>query len=135
MPHDRRERVRRILKVQEQLRQVEEWRLAQAQQHVDGLAQEQAELIASLNADDGLQGLFMDATVRRLRSLAEQAKAAAQVKDQQAERLLEAGTKAGAAERLLALVSKEAERAEEAGQLAETTERLTAQAPGKIVGQ
>lgn len=133
MAQDRLQRVRRILAVQEQLHKVEQYRLAEAQQHLAHLVQDQHALISSLNAEDGLQGLFMDATVRRLKSLADQEMTATRSQDDQELRTREVGAKVGVAQRLFDTAFQQARRAEEAGQLADTVERVAAQAPGKIV--
>lgn len=133
MSQDRQKRVQRILKVQEQLHQAEAWRLAEMQQHLNALEQDQHDLISSLNAQDALQGLFMDATVRRLKSLADQARTAEVLKEEQAQRVLEVGAQLGAAERLFDKVTKDVERAQEERQLTEATERVAAQAPGTLL--
>lgn len=133
MPEDRRQRMQRLLKVQEQLHRIEEWRLAEAQQEHDGIVRDQEELIQSLNADAGLQGLFVDAAARRLRTLAARELESGQVKDAQAQRVLAEGARRGVAERLFAAATREARRAEEESQLQDATERVAAQAPRKII--
>lgn len=133
MAQDRLQRVQRILSVQEQLHKMEQYRLAEMQQHLAHLVQDQQALISSLNAEDGLQGLFMDATVRRLKSLADQEKTAARIQDDQERRTQEVGAKVGLAQRLFDTAEQMARRAEEADQLADIVERVAAQAPRKIV--
>lgn len=133
MAQDRLQRVQRILDVQEQLHKVEQYRLAEVQQHLAHLVQDQQSLISSLNAEDGLQGLFIDAAVRRLRSLAEQEQATSLTQHEQERRTREVGAKVGVAQRLFDVAAQQARRAEEAVQLADTVERVAAQAPRKIV--
>lgn len=133
MAQDRRKRIERLLKVQDQLHRIEEWRLAEAQQQLDGLVRDQQELIDSLNADNGLQGLFMDAAARRLKSLAGQQRASGAAKDDQAERVLETGARRGVAEKLFAAATRQARREEEESELKDATERVAAQAPRKII--
>jgi hypothetical protein len=135
MAQSRAERMRRIVRVQEQLHRAEERLLAEAQAARDGLKQDETDLIALLNSEDGLAGLFMDATVNRLRSVAEQLIHANMHVAAQSQKVIETGSRLKTAERLL----KEAERAQrreaEQQQLGEATERLAWQAPGKIAGR
>ena len=133
MAQDRLQRVRRILSVQEQLHKVEQYRLAEVQQHLAHLVQDQRALISSLNAEHGLEGLFMDATVRRLKSLADRERTATLSQDEQEARTREVGAKVGVAQRLFDTAAQQARRAEEADELAQTIERAAAQAPRKIV--
>lgn len=135
MAQSRSDRIRRLVDVQRQLHRAEEWRLGEIQAQVDQIAADQHELIGLLNSDAGLHGLFMDATVNRLRSLAEQAIQADLQKQQQSQKVIEAGAHLKAAERLLDRAFREAERDAERLQLQEATERLSWQAPGKIVGR
>jgi len=132
MAQDRATRVRRIVKVQEQLHRLEEQRLAEAQALLDRLRQDEVDLIGLLNAEDGLAGLFMDATVNRLRSISEQLVHADVQRQAQAQKVVETGSRLKAAERLLAEAEREARRESEQKQLVEATERLSWQAPGKI---
>lgn len=131
---DRAARLARIVKVQEQLHRAEERRLAEIQQEFDRLRQDEIDLIALLNAEDGLAGLFMDATVNRLRSVAEQQIQTALKRQAQTQAVLETGSRLKAAEKLLTEAEREARREAEQQQLSEAMERLSWQAPGKIVG-
>lgn len=132
---DRAARLARIVKVQEQLHRTEERHLAEIQEHFDRLRQDETDLIARLNAEDGLAGLFMDATVNRLRSVAEQQIQTALQRQTQTEAVLATGARLKAAEKLLAEAERDARREDEQQQLTEATERLSWQAPGKIVGR
>ena len=132
MADDRAKRIKRILTVQEQLQRAEEWRLSEIEQRITSLETDQHDLIAGLNSETGLQGLFMDATVRRVKSLQEDARKTSLMRNEQAQRVLETGARLKAAERLLGKAEAEADRIEEESQLREATERLAAQAPGKI---
>ena len=62
-------KIHRILAVQQQLYRIEEWKLADLERTLERLEASQQDLIRALNEDDALQGLFIDATARRLRSL------------------------------------------------------------------
>lgn len=132
---DRAERVRRIVKVQEQLHRAEKQRLAEVQDLHARLKQDEGDLIGLLNAEDGLAGLFLDATVNRLRSTAEHLIQADLQRQAQAQKVIETGSRLKAAERLLDEADRDARREQEQQQLAEATERLSWQAPGKIMGR
>lgn len=132
---DRAARIARIVKVQEQLHRAEERRLAEIQEAFDRLRQDEIDLIARLNAEDGLAGLFIDATVNRLRSVAEQQIQVALQRQDQMEAVLDTGSRLKAAEKLLLEAERDARREAEQTQLAEATERLSWQAPGKIMGR
>lgn len=67
---DRLDKVRRIKRLQGDLHKLAEWRLAQLAQRERGLAQQQEALVASLNEDDQLHGLFVASMARRLKTLA-----------------------------------------------------------------
>jgi len=131
---DRAQRIARIVKVQEQLHRAEERRLAEIEAERDRLKQDETDLIGLLNAEDGLAGLFMDATVNRLRSIAEQLIHVDLQRQAQAQKVIETGSRLKAAERLLTDAERDARREQEQQQLVEATERISWQAPGKIVG-
>lgn len=67
---DRLDKVRRIKRLQGDLHKLAEWRLAQLAQRERGLAEQQEALVASLNDEDQLHGLFVAAMARRLKTLA-----------------------------------------------------------------
>lgn len=134
MADDRVVRLGRILKVQQQLHRAEEWRLAEIEQQIASLETDQRELIEALNADNGLEGLFLDATARRIRSLADTARLAEGDRAAQAAKVLETGARLKAAERLMQRAEAQARRDAEASDLREIMERLATQAPGKIIG-
>lgn len=124
-------RLGRILKVQRQLHRAEEWRLAEIEQQIVSLETEQRDLVDALNAESGLEGLFLDATARRIRSLADAARLAEVDRAAQAVRVLETGARLKAAERLMQRAEANARREEEAKDLREIMERLAAHAPGR----
>lgn len=129
---DRAARITRIVKVQEQLHRAEERALAEIEARRDRLKQDEADLIGLLNSEDGLAGLFMDATVNRLRSISEQLIHVELHRQAQAQRVIETGSRLKAAERLETDALRDARRAQEQAQLVEATERLSWQAPGNI---
>jgi hypothetical protein len=129
-------KVHRMLAVQQQLHRIEEWRLAELRARLDELAADQKELIAALNEDDALQGLFIDSMARRLQSLSEAASATGKDTQLQAVRLLEQASRLICAERLAKAADLQELRSNEKSDLAEAIERLgDAQASRKIVGR
>jgi hypothetical protein len=64
------QKTRRLLKLQAQLHEIDKWKLAELQQKVAGLQEEQSALIMTLNDDETLHGLFVEARAKRLQALA-----------------------------------------------------------------
>lgn len=64
------QKTRRLLKLQEQLHEIDKWKLSELQQRVAGLQEEQSALIVTLNDDETLHGLFVEARAKRLQALA-----------------------------------------------------------------
>jgi hypothetical protein len=130
-------KIHRILDVQQQLHRIEEWRLADLDRALLALAATEQELIRALNEDDALQGLFLDAMARRLRSLGEEASRVGQQRDEQSARLLEHGARKVCAERLAETLDRELARAGDKRNLLDAIERFiapAAQASRKIAG-
>jgi len=128
-------KVYRMLAVQQQLHRIEEWRLAELRARLEELTSDQKALIAALNEDDALQGLFIDSMARRLRSLFEAASATSKDTQLQAVKLLEQASRLICAERLARSADLQDQRASEKRDLAEAIERLgDAQASRKIAG-
>src|SRR6185295_16504834 len=116
-------KMHRILDVQQQLHRIEEWRLADLDRALLALAASEQELIRALNEDDALQGLFIDATARRLASIAEQAARVGKEKTAQEQRLLEHAARKVCAERLAQAVDREVAQAAEKRALVDAIER------------
>jgi hypothetical protein len=130
-------KIHRMLAVQQQLYRIEEWKLADLERTLEGLEISQREVIGALNEDDALQGLFLDAMARRLRSLGEEASRVGQQRDEQSARLLEHGARKVCAERLAETLDRELARAGDKTQLLDVIERFVgpaAQASRKIAG-
>jgi len=66
-------KARRLLELQRGLQRLEEGKIAGLKSRQAELVTLQEDLITALNADDGPQGLFVAAIVRRLRSLGDEA--------------------------------------------------------------
>ncbi len=130
-------KVHRILGVQQQLHRIEEWRLADLDRTLRELATSERDLIRALNEDEALQGLFIDATARRLTSIAEQAARVGKEKTAQEQRLLEHAARKVCAERLAQAVDREVAQAADKRNLLDAIERFiapAAQASRKIAG-
>lgn len=121
----RAEKIRRIVKAQAQLKQAEEWRLRSLEGQLADIKASEQELLASLGTDNALHGLFLDATVRRLRSVAEDAAEVTERRDRQARKLLASATRLKSAERLSEAVEREAEHDAEKKDLLDLIEQLT----------
>ena len=130
-------KIHRMLAVQQQLYRIEEWKLADLERTLERLEVSQREVIGALNEDDALQGLFLDAMARRLRSLGEEASRVGQQRDEQSARLLEHGARKVCAERLAETLDRQLARAGDKTQLLDVIERFVgpaAQASRKIAG-
>ena len=117
-------KVHRILALQQQLHRIEQWRLADLQIREEELAAEQTDLIAALNEDNALQGLFIDSMARRLQSLSDEEAKTGQAKEVQAVHLLDQASRLVCAERLAEAADLEEMRSNEKKELAEAIERL-----------
>jgi hypothetical protein len=120
----RAQRTRRVLALQEQLHRVEHWKLLDLQRRVAELDTQRRELIAALNDSDALQGLFLDATARRLMSIAREADEIGREERLQIARVGEHAVRVACAERLSEAVAGQAARAEEKQALREVIDRL-----------
>jgi hypothetical protein len=81
-------------------------------------------LIAALNDSDALQGLFLDATARRLMSIAREADEVGREERLQIARVREHAVRVACAERLSETVAGQAARADEKRALREVIDRL-----------
>lgn len=120
----RAERTHRVLALQEQLHRVERWKLLDLQRRAVELDALRRELIAALNDSDALQGLFLDATARRLVSIAQEADAVEREELTQIVRVGEHATRVACAERLSETVDRQAALASEKRALLEVIDRL-----------
>jgi hypothetical protein len=120
----RAQRTHRLLALQEQLLRVERWKLAGHQSRLAELDTERRELIAALNESDALQGLFLDATARRLKSIAQQSDDARRREQAQLALVREHATRVACAERLSETIDREAAREAEKRSQLDVIERL-----------
>ena len=120
----REQRTRRVLALQVQLHRVEHWKLLDLQRRGAELDSQRRELIAALNDSDALQGLFLDATARRLMSIAREADEVGREERLQIARVREHAVRVACAERLSETVAGQAARADEKRALREVIDRL-----------
>jgi hypothetical protein len=90
----------RILAVQQQLRKIEEAKMADLQRRLQAVKEEQVALVKAMNDDGALQNLFLDAMAMRLKTLAEHERLAEAAVTRQAYAVRDEATKEKAAERL-----------------------------------
>lgn len=116
----------RIVDVQRQIQRAETWRLENLKHTIADIEAAEVEVIAALNSDDALHGLFIEARARRLRALNEDRSRALVELEHQTAVVLEQSSKLKGAERLLKDVTEEADRAAEQAELQEVIERAVA---------
>ena len=122
----RAKKIQRIVRAQEQLKLAEEWRLRALEGRLAEVEASERGLLTSLGTDNALHGLFLDATVRRLRSVAEEAARLEQQREQQSRKLLASATRLKSAERLLDAAERETERGLEKKDLLDLIEQIAA---------
>jgi hypothetical protein len=99
-------KARRLRAIQQQLCQIEQWKLADLERQVAELECQQQDLLAALSDADLLQDLFLDARARRLRRLVEQITELSSQQQLQARQLLQQSGRA----RVAASLSRRAEQ-------------------------
>jgi len=114
----------RLLSVQRQMRRIEEAKLGELQARLADIRGEQVSLVAAMNDDGALQGLFLDAMARRLKALAEQEDKIEVLANRQALAVRAEATKEKAAEKLSERRNAEARALEAQKQLDDILELL-----------
>jgi hypothetical protein len=110
---DRVKSLKRILEVQRHLHSMEELKYARLQQQLVRCQSEQRELAGALSEEGALRGLFLDVTVRRLKSLQQEEGKLKPEIEAQARVLLEHGGRVRNSERLAEELQVELRRVEE----------------------
>ena len=118
------DKARRILAAEQQLHRIEQWKLADIERRMAELDTQQVELIGALNETNALHGLFIDATARRLSSIAEEAERVGRERDGQALKLKAHGTRVKMCERLALDREQEFEREKEGKVLLDVVEQF-----------
>lgn len=119
---DRARSLKRILEVQRHIHSVEELKFARLKQQVARCRDEQRALTEALSEDGALHSLFLDVTVRRIKSLQhEEARLAPQL-EAQARVLVEHGGRMRNSERLAEELAVELRREDERRELEQLLE-------------
>lgn len=128
----RAQKIQRIVRAQEQLKLAEEWRLRSLDgQLADAEASERG-LLTSLGTDNALHGLFLDATVRRLRTVAEEVERIRKQRERQSRKLLASATRLKSAEQLSAAAERDSRREIEKKELLDLIEQLVNRADASL---
>jgi hypothetical protein len=106
-PRDRLKKVERVLAVQEQLHRLAQWKMAALERQKTENADNQVGLLAALNADNELHGLFVDAMTRRLAALARDAERLERARQAMEQQLAEEGLKLKRTEKMTHRVRRE----------------------------
>lgn len=128
-------KARRLRAIQQQLCQIEQWKLADLERQVAELECLQQDLLAALSDAAALQDLFHDARARRLRRLSEQITQVSSQQQLQARQLLQQSSRARMAANLSRRAEQDASRAAERQdlhRLIDTFLTRDKQASGKI---
>lgn len=118
------QKARRLLEVQRGLQRLEEARVAALQSRRAELAALQEELLNALNTDDAPSGLLVDAIIRRLKNLGEEAAGLAEELERRSATLREHAGRAKCAERRSRTYEQQHARAVADKELLEAIERL-----------
>lgn len=110
---DRVKSLKRIVDVQRHLHSMEELKYARLQQELTRCQSEQTALTEALSDEGALHGLFMDMTVRRLKSLQQEEGKLKPAAEAQARVVLEQGGRLRNSERLSEELGAELRRVEE----------------------
>ena len=124
---DRVKSLKSILEVQRHLHSLEELKFARLKQQVTRCQSEQSALREALSDEGALHGLFLDVTVRRIKSLQQEENRLAPDLDAQARVLVEHGGRMRNSERLSEELAVELRRVEEREELEQLLEAGFAQ--------
>jgi len=115
---------RRILKAQQQLHRIEQWKMAELQRRLADLTSAQLELIDALNDSNALHGLFIDNTARRLSSLAEEAERVTRDRNDQSLRMREHAVRVRISSKLAQSIAQDLDREIERKELLDIIEQF-----------
>lgn len=124
---DRARSLKRILEVQRHLHSLEELKFARLKQEMTRCQSEQKALTEALSEEGALHGLFMDVTVRRIKSLQQEESRLAPQVEAQARVLVEHGGRMRNSERLAEELAVELRREDERVELEQLLEAGFAQ--------
>ena len=124
MSGKRLESLRRILAVQSQLKRRAEWKLADLESKGQEIDKSQQEVIAALNADHNLHGLFVETMSRNLAALAKRSDAVRAAAEVERQELRERSGMVRQAERRARIVDQENRRVRERTRLEDIIDEL-----------
>jgi hypothetical protein len=125
-------KLQRILKAQQQLKAAEEWRMAGLERQLSASENAEREIIATLNDESVLHGLFLDTMARRLRRQSEETRRVAEARDKQSARLIDAARKLKSVGNLGAQVQEHLRRDGDKRELADLIETLLARGDASL---
>jgi hypothetical protein len=117
----------RLVSVMEKLHRMEELKKLDLERRFGELKRSEEEIIAALNREDALHGLFYDTSSRFLRSLAKEAERVSAAARRQSAKVLEQAGKKRHAERLRDAVHQRELRDEQSRQLDDVVEQYAGQ--------
>ena len=123
---ERRDKIRRIKRLQADLHRLAEWRLAKLAQQERSLAEQQEAMLVSLNDEDALHGMFVGAMARRLKSLSGESEVVRAMHDAQSERVLTEAKRLKRVDQMAGRVEDEHRRDAEKRELAQIVDALLA---------
>lgn len=126
MGPNRRQKLDRLVALQQRLHQVSEWKLADLQRQENELKDLQRSLIETLNADEPLHGLFVGNMAKRLTSMAEQAGRVAHAKENQSRQVLAEARRLKQVERIADAAAVAESRADEKRRLEDLIDQMVA---------
>ena len=122
----------RIVEVKEHQRRAAEWRLARLRQEELAVQEDQRSVIAALNADQPLHGLFVETMARYLRAASEKLDALRRAIDLQAAELEDQTSQLKQAERLSRDSTRQHDRAVERKELSEMIDAALARGDASL---
>ena len=122
----------RIVEVKEHQRRAAEWRLARLRQEELVIVEDQRSVIAALNADQPLHGLFVETMARHLRAASEKLDALRRAIDLQAAELEDQTSQLKQAERLSRDSTRQHDRAVERKELSEMIDAALARGDASL---
>lgn len=117
-------RVRRIVKVQQEMHRLAEWRQAELVRRENELKAAQEEIVQVFNDHDKLYGVVIEPMARKLKSLAGEETRVIRDREAQDRRVVEEAVRLKRAERMAARVEEDARHAEEKQSLRDLIEQI-----------
>ena len=122
--------MKRIMNVREQLKRIEETKLARLNREEAELEDKRRSIIHALNDDPSLQGLFIDDMAKRLKRVTVASQQVRHLKQVQSQHVMEQTRHYRQAEKLVDALTKDKNRVDEKTLLESMIERLSARKRG-----